>query len=210
MTTEEQTLTPVDVEAITAGGAAIRAWLKATYPDLEPTIFNGDCEAMAQAALDASQQVYRAAEEAEAERLVAETGLASMQVEDGAAALRLVLAHDLAVKMTTAFQTILDANPGATNYVEQEFYPRGSRDPYVFVVCKPAGKTPHQLRREAEDQAKRLADDLDRVAGADSELDRLQTALTELAADFRKGSRVVSREFAAGMIERIVGEGAQR
>lgn len=210
MTTEEKTLTPVDVQAIAAGGAAIRRWLMEESPDVGRLVFDTDCDQMAEAAMQASGKVYVAAEEAEAERLVAETGLAGMEIEDGAAALKLVLAHEFAVKMTMAFQTILDANPGATNYVEQEFFPRGSRDPYVFVVCKPGGKTPHQLRREAEAQRDRLADDLDRVAGADTELDRLRTALTELAAGFRQGGRVVGREFAAEMIERLVEGGAGR
>lgn len=191
MTDQTTTITDVDAQAIVAGGDAIEAFLKRQYPDLARLIFRTTCEELAELALRAGSEVYAAAEQADADRLLAETGLAGIDIDDGAARVKLVLAHEMAVRMATAFDAILDAHPSAANYVEQEFFPRGTRDPYIFVVCKPGGKTPHQLRREAE-----------------AERDRLRTALTELAKDFRQGSRVVSREVAAQMIETIVTEGA--
>lgn len=82
---------------------------------------------------------------------------------DGKGTLSLVLAHEMATNMTLAFKSILDAQPGAENYVEQEVIERNGGNRYVFVVCKPNGKTPHQLRREAETERDALRAELDRL-----------------------------------------------
>ncbi len=120
-------------------------------------------------ALRAAAAVFDAEQQAYADKLVAETGIAGVDIHDGAARLNLVLAHELAAKMTWAFRTILDAQPGAENYVEQEVVERESGDRYVFAVCKPNGLTPHQLRQRAEQEVERLREKIARLPAEMSE-----------------------------------------
>lgn len=162
--TDQQTLTPVDVQAIAAGGAAIRAWLDAEAPYRARVIFNTDCDAMAEAALDAAGKVYAADDEAFVQDQLANTRLLGMDISDGAVNLRVMPALETAAAMVMTAKTILDGNPGAQNYVEHSVIDRETGDRYVLTVHKPAGKTPHELRQEAEAQRDALADDLARIA----------------------------------------------
>lgn len=116
-----------------------------------------------EAILAAEDQAFADAEQARVDQLIAETGLAGIDIQDGAARVRLVLANELAAKMTAAFKTILEAHPGAQNYVEQVVEERNGGGRYVFIVCKPGGKTPHQLRREAETERDALRAELAEV-----------------------------------------------
>ncbi|GAA0527181.1 hypothetical protein GCM10010172_04650 [Paractinoplanes ferrugineus] len=113
-------------------------------------------------ALRVASDVFASDDQAYADKLVAETGIAGFNL-DGRGRLDLVLAHELAAKMTLAFKTILDAQPGAENYVEQEVIERNGGGRYVFIVCKPGGKTPHQLRREAESQRDALLSEVEEL-----------------------------------------------
>ncbi len=111
-------------------------------------------------ALQAAADVFSDADQSYADSLVAATGIAGFNL-DGKGSLDLVMAHELAATMTLAFKTILDAQPGAENYVEQEVIERNGGGRYVFIVCKPGGKTPHQLRRAAEAERDALRAELE-------------------------------------------------
>ena len=113
-------------------------------------------------ALRAASEVFSAADQAYADQLVAATSIAGFNL-NGDGRFDLVVAHELAARMTLSFKTILDAQPGAENYVEQEVIERNGGARYVFIVCRPGGKTPHQLRREAEEERDALAAEVERL-----------------------------------------------
>lgn len=114
-------------------------------------------------------------------------GYGRPDIEDGDVRLRLILANELATNMTFAFRQILDANPGAQNYVEQTVMDRETGQRYAFVVCRPEGKTPDQLRREAEADRDQLAAAVTAIA---AELD--QAAARAKAYHYRSALRKAS------------------
>lgn len=124
----------------------------------------------ARASLVALDEHADAEQQAHVDRMLADTGVISMGPDpDGGFGIRVVLAYELAKKMTEAFRTLLDAHPTAVNYIEQTLAPAGGGKPYVFIVCKPGGRTPHQLRGDAE-----------------AERDRLRTLAAELVGNILK------------------------
>lgn len=117
-------------------------------------------------AFDAAVAVYDQAEKVEVDRLMDQTGFAGLEITGNGVQLRLKYAADIAAHMVEAFDTLCEVR-GATNYVEwestitdpareqaikaglpQEEWPPHRR--YSVIVVKPGGKTPHQLRQEAE------------------------------------------------------------
>jgi hypothetical protein len=142
-------------------------------------------------ALSVAGRVYERAEQARVDAVMEQTGFAGMEVTDDGVRIRLVHAADLAASMVDAFDTMLQVAP-ADNYREwestvtdpatkaaidaglpMEQWPPHRR--YTFIVVKPGGKTPHELRREAEAGRDRLAGLLET---ARAERDAHQVALT--------------------------------
>lgn len=124
-------------------------------------------------ALDAAAGVVDADQEAAAERMVAATGLVSMEaLPDHGVRLRIALGLELTMTMLGSFKDLLDANPAAINYIEQHFESRETGQQYVVIVVRPGGKTPHQLQQEAAQRADSLAAELGRIraAGVDPRL----------------------------------------
>lgn len=160
---DQAPMTDVDVQAITAGGAAIRAWLDSQDPDVSRLVFNSSCEEMAEVALRAGGEVYAAADQAASDRALADAGLISMEaLPDQGVRVQLAIGVELAAKMAESFRALLDG-AGSINYVEQRFVPRDGGEAYTVIVCRPDGKTPHQLRAEAEAQRDHLVGELDRI-----------------------------------------------
>lgn len=101
------------------------------------------------AVLDEADRTAAAGEKEFVDRVLAETGLSGFEVGDDGARLRLVLAYDLAAKMTLAWRRLLDAS-GAINYVEQVVHDPHTHERFLFIVVRPQGATPHELRLKAE------------------------------------------------------------
>ena len=119
-----------------------------------------------EAALSAAGDVYDQATDAAVDRVMRQTGFAGMDIRDGSVQLRLKHAADIAAAMVSAFDALIEVHD-AENYVEWEStvtdpareqamqaglppeqWPPHRR--YRLIVVKPGGKTPHELRREAE------------------------------------------------------------
>lgn len=163
--TDQTTMTELDAKAIVAGGDAIETFLKRESPDVARLVFRTECEQLAELAIRAAGEVYDADQQAAGDRALAEAGIISMEaLPEQGVRLKIALGMELAVKMGEAFRAVLDANAGAVNYVEQVFVPRDGGEPVTVTVCRPSGKTPHHLRREAEAQRDALAEELARIA----------------------------------------------
>lgn len=118
-------------------------------------------------ALAAAAAVVDRHEQAEIDRMMNETQLFGIDADgDGGVQLRLKLATDMAQSMVLAFDTMIQQG-GCENYTETDFtvtdpaqrlaieqgLPAEQWPPhrqYRFIVVKPGGKSPHDLRREAE------------------------------------------------------------
>jgi hypothetical protein len=153
-------------------------------------------------ALRAASDVFADADQKYADELVAATSIAGFNL-NGDGRLDLVLAHELAAKIALSFKTILGAQPGAENYVEQEIIERNGGDRYVFIVCKPGGKTPHALRREAEASRDALAAQVVRLMNA---LDQIEL----LTKDTDGGDIDGDADIPVGEIRRVFAEVAGR
>lgn len=149
--TEQTTPDELDIKAINAGADAIRAAVRNQSPDLVRLLFNGDYEEWAAVAIKAAGEVFEADRQAFIDQQVAEAAIAGWDMSAEGMDLRVTMARETATGLVMAAKTFLDANPGATNYVEQTVIDQETRDRYVIVFQKPGGKTPHELRREAED-----------------------------------------------------------
>lgn len=82
-----------------------------------------------------------------------EITLKDMVIENGGVSL--AVSHELCGIMADSFLKMLDEGQ-APNYMEMTFKKRGEFDPCIIVTVQRAqGKTPHQLRMEAEERALR-------------------------------------------------------
>lgn len=105
------------------------------------------------------------AEKAEAERdalkseleRLCDPLLKEVSIEPGAMEMTLEGSTVFVKRMAIAMVTFLEGN-GAKNYVQQEISLRTNN--YVMLVMRCSGKTPHQLREEAEKKAEDLRFDL--------------------------------------------------
>lgn len=130
-------------------------------------------------ALTAAGEVYDRAADAEVDRVMAETGFAGMNIEDRGVEIRLKHAADIAAGMVDAFDALMETR-GAENYVEWEStvtdpareqaieggLPPAEWPPlrkYRVIVVKPDGKTPHELRMEAESKVAKLTAEVERL-----------------------------------------------
>jgi hypothetical protein len=127
------------------------------------------------AVLEAWNQEMAEEEQARVEELLRETGLLGMEPTDDGFVIRLKHAQEIATAMVEAFDAMCS---GATNYVEQEStvtdpareravlagLPLDQIPPprtYRIIIVKPGGRTPHELRRAAEEERDRLRAELD-------------------------------------------------
>lgn len=102
------------------------------------------------AALAAATAVYDADQAAYIEQQVQQAAIAGWNMEGDGMHLRVVMARETAAGLVTAAKTFLDANPAAKNYIEQSVLDRATGDRYVLTIQRPGGRTPHELRQEAE------------------------------------------------------------
>lgn len=140
----------LDARAITAGTAAIRAAVDQQLPLLGMMLTNTSYTRWAEAAIRAAGEVYDADRREFVDRQVADARIAGWDINGDGMDLRVAMARETAAGLVQAAKTFLDANPAATNYVEQTVIDRDSGDRYVIVFQKPGGKTPHELRQQAE------------------------------------------------------------
>lgn len=79
--------------------------------------------------------------------------------EDGGVTVRIgcpmEVAQAAAKNLIAAFLPALDAS-GAVNYLSFDAVDPETHQRYALIVCRPDGKTPHQLRKEAEAEVERL------------------------------------------------------
>lgn len=64
--------------------------------------------------------------------------------------------ESLAAAMLEVVEGTLDGTPGAVNYIEQKLYSRATGKQYVMTFQREDGKTPHELRQTADDDAAHL------------------------------------------------------
>lgn len=166
-------------------------------------------------AFEAARAVYDADEDARVDDLMERTGFAGMEVHDGVR-IRLKYAAEMASAMVSAFDALIETR-GAENYVEWESTvtdpaaeeamragkPMEEWPPhrqYRLIVVKPGGKTPHELRRQAEAERDAM---LRHYSRALDELYRLRCAMVYEAAvtaahlnlsTFPRSRRLVARE----------------
>ena len=138
---------PVREQAIDAAMAVFERNLRLMAPN----------RAFVAEALDAAAEVYAAADAAEVDRVLAETGLIGMEPLADGVRIRLKHAADLAAGMVAAFDELI-RQKGCENYVEWDSTVTDPTDlrKYTFIVVKPGGKTPHELRRQAEQERDEL------------------------------------------------------
>lgn len=80
-----------------------------------------------------------------------EITLQDMVIENGG--VNIAVAHELCGIMADSFLKMLDEG-NAPNYIEMQFKKKGDWQPCIIVTVQRAqGKTPHQLRMEAEQTA---------------------------------------------------------
>lgn len=74
----------------------------------------------------------------------------------------LKLQHQMVALVAGVFSQYLKETPEADNYVEfQMISPEG--DPINCIIVQPKGKSPHTLRKEAEETLERVSDRLDKA-----------------------------------------------
>lgn len=128
-------------------------------------------------ALDAAGEVYGAADDAEAELLMQQTGFAGMDVTGSGIRTRIKYAAAMLKAIVGAFDEFTRSAP---NYIEQELTftdpaaeeaikagrPTAEWPPrrvYKVYVVKPGRPTPHDLRKQAEAEVERLRGELERL-----------------------------------------------
>lgn len=104
-------------------------------------------------AIAAYDQVHAEHADAETDRIIAQTGFAGMDLTDDGVRFRLKHAHDYAATVVKQFDE-WTRQAGCENYTETDFT---VTDPdhdhlrkYQFIVVKPGGKSPHELRQQAD------------------------------------------------------------
>jgi hypothetical protein len=128
--------------------AAMRVVYGRGHPDFEKAARE---RARIAEAVDAAGQVYADAEKAYIDEQVAKAGILKMD----ASGIDVVMARETAVGLALASRTLLDAY-AADNYVEQTVWDDKQENRYVITIHRTGGKTPHELRRAAEEEAQKL------------------------------------------------------
>jgi len=162
------------------------------------------------AALDAAGEVFAAADAAEVDRVLTETGLVGMEPVSDGVRIRLKHAHDLAAGMVSAFDALIQQK-GCENYREWDYTvtdPAEGHRRYTFFVVRPGGRTPHQLREDAERERdaaiarmEAAHDALARIDdGDDDAFNTLESTVEYVVARYR--AVAASEEQAADQIDR--------
>lgn len=139
-------------------------------------------------AIDAAGKVWADDEQAQVDGLVAEAQFAGMEIApDGDVRFRFKQAHDVLIGVCAAFDELCRSAP---NYVEQDTTFTHPTDipqrRYHVIVVKPDGKSPHQLRQDAERRATAAEDALAAMA---TELDQAKAEVAFLRAQVEHGDR---------------------
>lgn len=146
-------MTEVDPQLLAAAEAGL---MHALPPEAFLTATPSEYAAAAMAAASAWSD---AATDAFTARMLEETMFDGMDVDRGVT-IKLRLAAELQAAMVQAYKTWLDTGE-AENYLEQTITDTASGERYVVIVCRPNGKTPHALRRAAEDVLAKVRDLVD-------------------------------------------------
>lgn len=110
-------------------------------------------ECLARTAIEHASKVFADADDAAINEMVAGTEFLGMNPNsEGGIDLRVKMAAKLAAGLVQAAKGVLEAHPDARNYLEQSVIDRETGDRYVITFCRPGGRTPHQLREDAERQ----------------------------------------------------------
>lgn len=133
-----------------------------------------------QAAIDAHNKVYAAAEEAYIEDQVAQARMIGWNIAEGQGP-DVVMARETAVHLAQAAATYLECN-GAENYVEELVWDEKRENRYTITFQRPGKKTPHELRVEADQRAQAAEDRFEKLRWY---VERMENCLGELPADQR-------------------------
>ncbi len=99
-------------------------------------------------ALEGARRWAAAEEEAASQQMMADTLWDGMDLDHGVT-LRVRMAARLSMILVESFSAFLDT-AGAENYVEQEIIERNGGRRFTLTIRRHEGKTPHQLRQDAE------------------------------------------------------------
>ncbi len=180
--------------ALEADAAEVRARALQAAWDALPTTDDLTPDAL-QAALDAAAAVYDADQDAAVQAMMDESLLLGMHVGPEGLTASATMARQIAASMVMAAKQFLDENPGAGNYVQQQVIDRETGDRYEVIFVKPLGRSPHQLRLDAERGRDALRDHLEAIA----EMARQQYPSGEdaLRAILARTDRALGRQEAA-------------
>lgn len=84
--------------------------------------------------------------------------LLSANVEGGAMNVSIEASREWMLEVTSHLMNLLEVDAGA-NYVEWDIKPAGQTDPYRLILVRPGGKSPHELRLEAEEEVRKLREE---------------------------------------------------
>lgn len=183
-------------------------------------------------ALTAAHTVYAEAEDADVERMLAGTEFHSIKFDSAGGEIRYKHARVVAAQMVAAFDELCRHSAGE-NYAEweqtltdpaleeaiergdpQETWPPGRK--YRFIVVRPGGKSPHELRQiaerdritaaaAAEDKLEEVRDRLSRIGDFDTEdCDTLDSAIDYVTRRYQVLAAAEVR--AADEVDRLRGE----
>lgn len=122
-----------------------------------------------------------------------EPQLREMNMGPGGWSMTITQAKGASAGFVAAAKGMLDGH-GADNYVEQEIFLGETRERYLIIYVRPDGKTPHQLRRDAEAETEKLRAELakaqrqaDTLAAVIRHLDDSGRPIPELIEEMRCG-----------------------
>ncbi len=106
-------------------------------------------ESVSQWAARAVEATLDAAEKKFIDDQVAQANILGWNRNAGVTDLQVSMALETAAALVSAAKTFLTA-VGAENYVEQHVHDRETGERYTLTIQRPGAKTPHELRRQAE------------------------------------------------------------
>lgn len=95
-----------------------------------------------------------------------EPQLLGMETKLGATTVTIEAARDWMQEIAGYLVELLEADAGL-NYAEWDIKPAGQSKPYRMILVRPGGKSPHELRLEAEQELQRLR--VERLIEADQD-----------------------------------------
>lgn len=82
-------------------------------------------------------------------RVPGDEQLLGMEVKDGATTVSIEASRAWMLEVAEHLINLVEVDAGA-NYAEWDIKPAGQGDPYRIILVRPGGKSPHELRLEAE------------------------------------------------------------